>query len=532
MGHDHAISRADVITMNVNLKVPVSSQMQFSPGLRLGVYAALLLAIAVMLSVGSAINTSSNTRLLFVMMMSALCFSPILSLDRINGKFLLLFVYMAVDFQYFAFGDLMLILFGRTPERDQGILSGSELVILASAVGVFGGYHAAVRWLPPKRSSEAGRDWPFSTVIAVGLLFWLSGTACLTYWQTYIITDRSNVTLIKNINMLGPALTTVFMFGQLIQPLGIMILAYAYGAYRRTFLLPIIIIVVLVQIVLGFVADFKSEAMLAGLLVIVTKIYVDGKLPKAWLIGGALFIVFVFPVFQAYRVEIRGEHGVTSADAIQNLIGTVQKAIEAQAKLQSGFGGAEYRVNSFWERASLKSSVDLLVDNVGKNVPYQMGATLTPIATAFVPRILWPSKESIAVGQVFNKTFHLSSVEDTYISPSHVGEVYWNFGWGGILLIMPAIGLLLGFIGSRCIPNPLSLTRLMVLLVTIFAFVIRSEGSIATEVVVWMRSMVAIGLLHLMFSRSTPAFEASGPNAALSNSTGPLGTPSFPNLLR
>jgi hypothetical protein len=387
--------------------------------------------------------------------------------------------------------------------------------------------------MPPKHQGESNRDWPFATVLVVGLLFWLSGTACLTYWQTYIITDRSNASLMKNINALGPALTTVFMFGQLIQPLGIMILAYAYAVYRRAYLLPIIIGVVLVQVALGFVADYKSEAMLAGLLVIVTKVYVDGKLPKGWLIGGALFIVFVFPVFQAYRLEVRGEHGVTSAATIQNLVGTVQKAIEAVGKVQSGFGGAEYRVNSFWERASLKSSVDLLVDNVGKTVPYQMGATLAPIATAFIPRILLPSKESIAVGQVFNKTFHLSAVEDTYISPSHVGEVYWNFGWAGTLLIMPAIGLLLGFIGPRCIAYPsLSLTRLMIMLVTIFAFVIRAEGSIATEVVVWLRSVAAIGLLYLMFARRGPASHQALTDAAAVASKGSARLLSFPNLLR
>lgn len=519
--------------MNADSKVSVSSRAQLSPGLRLALYGGLNVAVIVILAVGVAVNTPSNPRALFVILMTALCFSPVLWLRRINDRYFLLAIYTLINYQFFAFGDLMSIVVGRTIDTDEGLLSGSELLILISVLLPVTAYNLAVRWMRPKTSYAGASDWPFATVIIVGLIFWLAGTLSLTYWQVYVITDRSNVSLIKNINALGPGLTTIFMTGQLIQPLGVMILAYAYAVYRKGFLLPMIIAVVLAQVVLGFVADYKSEAMLAGLLVIVTKTYVDGKVPKAWLIGGALFIVVAFPVFQAYRSEVRGEQGVTSADTVKNVLGILQKAIDAQAKVKAGFGGAEYRVESFWERASLKSSVDLLVDHVGKTVPYQMGATLTPIATAFIPRILYPSKESIAVGQVFNRTFHLSSVEDTYLSPSHIGEVYWNFGWAGTLLIMPAIGFLLGFIGARCTAYPaLSLTRLLIMLITIFAFVIRSEGSIATEIIVWMRSLAAIGILHLMFARRSSGINHVEGNTSLRAQDALMRDSPFPNLLR
>jgi hypothetical protein len=322
------------------------------------------------------------------------------------------------------------------------------------------------------------------------------------------------------------------MLGQLVQPLGIMILAYAYSAYRRRFLLVMILTVTFIQVVLGFVADYKSEAMLVGILVIIAKIYVDGKLPKAWLVCAGLFISLAFPVFQAQRLEIRGEQGRSAADTLSNIVETLQKSIDAQAKIQSGFGGAEYRVQAFWERSSLKSSVEMIVQKVGKEVPYQNGATLTPILTAFVPRILWSEKESLAVGQVFNKAFHVSENEDVYISPSHVGEIYWNFGWAGSLLIMPAIGLLLGYIGSRCIAHPApSLTRMMIMFVTIFAFAVRAEGSIATEYVVWLRSLAVIGLLHLAFARRTAHARATAPDVDDAETAIQLRGKPFPNLL-
>ena len=515
-------------------RVPIESRLQFSPGLRRGVYVGLLIGVFLAMTVGVAVNPSPNPRFLYVLLVSAVCFAPVLWLDRLNGRFFLLAVYMAVHFQYFGFADLMTALVGRAATPNDAVLTESEMIILASLAGVLVGYLAAIGRSPRNQGEAGGKDWPFGIVVLLGTLFWIVGTGCLTYWQTFIITDRSNASLLKNISQLGPWLTTVFMGGQLIQPLSIMILAYAYAVYRRAWLLPMMLIVVGVQLVLGFVADYKSEAMLAGLIVIAVKTYIEGKPPKAWLIGAFLFVMFVFPVFQAYRLEVRGEQGVTSADTLQNLGAVLEKSLEAQTKVKEGFGGAEYRVNSFWERASLKASVDLLADGAGKTVPFQMGGTLTPILTAFLPRVFFPDKESIAVGQIFNKTFHISAVEDTYISPSHVGEVYWNFGWAGTLLLMPAVGYLLGFIGARCAAYPvLSISRQMVMMITIYSFVIRAEGSIATEVVVWMRSIVAIGILHLVFARRTAGepYLAAAIGRDVGADAAKAPTP-FPNLLR
>jgi len=504
----------------------------FPPPLRLTLYSAVNISVLAALGVAIAMSPPSNPRLLYVLLLTALCSSPILNLERINGGYFLLAVHLAVFYDYFGLKDLMSILTGQAPNNDDGILTESELVILAAAVAVTAGYHAGAKWLRIKKQITRPKEWPFRVVLAVGLTFWVIGTASLAYWQTFIITDRTNASLVKNLNNLGIWLATIFMLGQLVQPLGVLILAYAYAKYKRAYLFALIMLVVFIQIALGFVADIKGEAMQAGILVIITKTYVDGRLPKAWLLGGVLFVVLAFPVFQAQRVLVRGEQGVTPLQALENLATTVQKSLEAQEKVNEGVGGSAYRSQSFSERASLKPSVELIVARIGKDKPFELGATLTPIATAFIPKIIWPEKPSSAVGQDFNKEFSVSEVADTYISPSHVGEIYWNFGWPGILLIMPMIGFLLGVIGTRCSAYPgLSLTRLLVTVVTIYAFTIGSEGTIAVAYIVWLRSMVAIGVMHWMFARHTSYFGEHPARDALRASSGGDREP-FPLLLR
>jgi hypothetical protein len=521
---------------NTSDKIVVETQVQLPPTLRMALYAGLNAAVLLLLVIGTAVSSPSNPRFVYVILVTAICTSPLLSMERINGKFFLLAVYMAFAYVYFGFGGVMGILLGRTPEAADGILSSAECVILVSLIGLTVGYHTGARQSRRNVPAAVSADWPFASVVAVGLAFWLIGTASLTYWQVYVIGDRTSATLVRNLASLGQGYTTLFMVGQLIQPLGVMILAYAYAAYRRRFMTPMILTVTFIQVVLGFVADYKSEAILVGMLVIITKTYMSGRIPKAWVICGGLFIMLAFPVFQAQRLAVRGEQGRSAAEALSNIWETLQKSISAQAKVQSGFGGAEYRVQTFWERASLKASVELIVQKAGSDVPYQHGATLTPILTAFIPRIIWSEKESLPVGQIFNKDFNISVDTDTYISPSHIGEIYWNFGWLGTLLLLPATGFLLGIIGSRCAAYPLlSLTRMLIMFVTIFAFAVRAEGSIANEYVVWLRSMAAIGLLHMVFARRTASAGAAAPSGSVLKpvrSADSLGGARFQNILR
>jgi hypothetical protein len=207
-------------------------------------------------------------------------------------------------------------------------------------------------------------------------------------------------------------------------------------------------------------------------------------------------------VYQAYRAEIIMARGESRADAAKNIIRSLSIALASKEKVNTGSGGTE-RAQTFLERASLKGNLELILQRVGSSVEYQRGGTLWQFFTFFIPRVVWPDKPDSSAGQLFNREFHISEDERTYISPTHLGELYWNFGWPGVFLGMPMIGFLLGFVSSRCdLRNRRSITRLLVLVATIYAGCVRFEGSIALEYIVWIRTLMVIGLLHLIFARS------------------------------
>jgi hypothetical protein len=294
----------------------------------------------------------------------------------------------------------------------------------------------------------------------------------------------------------------------------------------------LVIAVVIAQVLLGFVINVKSTAMIGGILVILTFILIEGRLPIPWLIAAVLYGILVYPIFVAARAEIHGKGLIARASILGNLVHVVELAVAAENREDNRGEHAQ----SLLERTSVRGSVQMIVQRTGVDVKFQNGSTLTPLLATFVPRIVWSDKPSVETGRVVNREFRVTEADfwDTYISPSIPGELYWNFGWPGILIGMVVIGGALGTLGQRCnLAERRSVTNLLVVAVTIKQVIVGMEGTFSPEYVVWFRSLGAIGILHWMFAK-VPALTRSPMNAGQPASQAherlsPLKP--FPNLL-
>lgn len=488
---------------------------------RLFSYLGLNVAFIVLLCIGFAIGGQPNPRLLFLVLLFALCSTPLIDIDRLNGRFALLGMFMAVYFVSYGVNDLTDLFAGTSHGRPDGALSETEAIILTGGVFWTLAYRSALSVAKSRPGAAAPRDWSMRTVLTVGLLLWVVGSYATYMWSVHIVPDTTNDAVRKGLSSVSPIAITAYMLGQTLQPLGILLPAYALYAHRKRYLLPLIVGMVVLQVALGFVVDIKGMAMFGGVLVIVTCVLVTGRIPKAWLVAGALFVVFVFPIFTAYRTAIHGDLGLARTAVIENFVAVLQKTIAAEDRVNTGRDRAE----TFFERVSLKGSTQMIVEGVENGVGFQHGHTLEPILATFIPRVLWSDKPDVPTGQLVNKTFHVTDTDDIWISPSHLGELYWNFGWAGVIVGMSIFGLLCGSVGARCdMTETRTVTRLLVLVLTIKQSIVSFEGAIAPTYVVWLRSVAAIGVLHLLFARL--------PVTARSLSAARLGHGKlFPNLL-
>ena len=503
---------------------------------RFPLYVILNAAFALAVGVGYAVGGFPNPRLLYLILLFALCSTPVIDLDGLNGRRTLLALFMFVYFVSFGAGDLSNLLTGSDHPEVSPIqltsdpLSEAETVILVGGLMLVLGYRIAVFMVDGGRSIRNPRDWSKLTILIVGLIFWVVGTIATYRWNVYIVPDTTNEAYRKGLSSLGTAAVTAYLLGGMCQPLGVLLLAYAWSVFRSSYLMALVITIVVLQIFIGFVVDVKGIAMLGIILVIMTSVLVDGRLPKAWLAAGVMFVVLIYPYFTAYRTAIHGA-GISRTAVIENFGAVLQKTIAAKDKVNTG----RDRAQTFLERSNVKGSIEVIVERTGNGVAFQWGHTLSPILETFIPKIIWSDKLRIPTGQLFNKQFHLFDNDDVYISPSHLGELYWNFGWPGVVLGMGLIGSLCGWVGARFNPAEFrTVTRVLVTVITIKQLIVVFESAIADGYVVWLRSLAGIGMLHLVFARVPvvsrffrPMNTGSEPAAAdASRSERP-----FPNLL-
>jgi hypothetical protein len=505
---------------------------------RTTIYVVMNVFVLLAALVGSAVHDIDIGRAVYAEVLFALCSLPLLSLSSLNGRFFMLAVFMALYFLFFGALDLQALLIGEEihPIHD-GFLDPAELAILSGCVMVLVGYFAGGRLVNTARDSQELREWPPQIIVLAGITMWVVGTAAIIYFQVFTVPEKTNSSAAHGFAAMGPFLTFVVMLGHLVEPLGVFILAYGYARFRSIGWTVLILTVVFTHVVVGFITDIKLQALMAGAIVILVKTLVDNRLPRAWIAGGVAFIIIAFPIFQAYRVEVTGERGLNRLQALRELPKVLEIAFSSRDKVANGSVG-EGRSQTFVERSSSKQNIELLMQHVGSDVPYLNGRSLVAIPMAFVPRLLVPEKEDLSVGQLFTRQV-LKSDTDTYISISHLGELYWNFGWTGVLVGMLFTGTLLGFIGAKCsLERGVSITRLLVLVASVQPLCLGFGGQMPISYVIWLRSVAAVGLLNLVFARrvARPAqaenenSDASSKQRSLPATVAPV--PRFSNMMR
>ena len=349
------------------------------------------------------------------------------------------------------------------------------------------------------------------------------------YWGVYVVNDTTIEAAKRGLGSLSPLGVVAYLLAGMFQPFGVLLIAYAWRVTKSRSLLPVVVAMVVAQLVLGFILNIKALAMIGGILVIITYVLLEGRLPKTWLVAAAAFVVVGFPIFQASRVEVHGNRHIARSSILENLGQTLAIAIAAEDRVSKG----PERTQSLLERTSVRGSLQMIVTRTGVDVKFQNGYTLTPLLATFIPRIIWPQKFDVPTGRLVSKEFHLSEYEDTYISPSIPGELYWNFGWPGLLLGMAMIGFAVGYIGWRFnLAEARTVTGLLVLVVTVKQVIVAMEGTFAPEYVIWFRSLGAIALLHWLFAKVPVYRKVTADPQQPASYESHASLPRFPNLLR
>lgn len=500
-------------------------------------YGALNLAAVLALVVGAGMGGGSFAEFPYVVLMVAICSSPLLFVVRLNDAFALLGMVMAINFISFALADAVSMLSPpKTAASGGSLLGAGDMVLLTGMLMQLLGGLAGIRLGAARDPRRVPEDWPRSLLVPLGLMLWTASCAATLYQSLVVQPENTSQAVVAGFAKLGVWKTSaLILFGNYAGPLGLLVLSYWWSKWGRRGSDALMLVIVLAQFAVGWIVDTKETALNAPVVMLLTRFVVTGKVPMRWLIGSILGVMLVFPILTAKRVIMTEGLGLNRVEALAHMDEIIARAI-AERDLARNSNKYGQKAGTFLERLTDKQAVETFVEHIGKDHPYKFGSTLEQMLYVFVPRIIWSEKPGENSAQLFNREFNISADRDTFISPTHIGELYWNFGVFGVVIGMALIGLLLGYVFARFDPSRRSsITGALVLIVTLYELAVRRGGQIEVEYVVWLRTMALLGLLHLAFARaaSSGAGATADRSAALPAAGGGLDEAvRFPNLLR
>lgn len=464
--------------------------------------------IPVLLLVGIAMTMNRHAAFgdaLFIVALCAICTLPLLFITSYRGKYSLMLVFLAYYFGTFCTKDLLMLVSGKPlgAADSTALLSGGEIAILLGAACFILGYFSLARMTSDDNKGILSREWSPGIMLPIGVLLWAVGFYVTANWQ-FGFADRysaaANVT-----NAFGGFLSLF----RILQPLGSLVLIYLFLTSRSKGTLTILIATMLADVALGFLGDSKEIAVRAPALYIFSVVLLRERLPMIQGIAFILIAGIAFSVFSAYReiVHLRNE---SRSEALQNIESRLDSISEQDHSFGDRFsGGLEY----FADRVSMKSMVELITERTGNGVRFQHGHTIEPLLYAFIPRLLAPDKgDSSMAGQLVNREFHISADPDTYIAVSHLGELYWNFGWPGLIVGMTLIGAVMALVASAVrLDTFATLPRFLFLLMTVYLLSLRFEGNIAGIYTLWVRAAVLLLLISAVMPKKSAGPAVSTP---------------------
>jgi hypothetical protein len=108
--------------------------------------------------------------------------------------------------------------------------------------------------------------------------------------------------------------------------------------------------------------------------------------------------------------------------------------------------GADKQLPKYLERAFDATATGCIYGEV-QRTGFMYGEGMEYMFSAFIPRILWPDKPTVTRGAWFSEYLGQARTEEsatTSLGQSAAGELYWNFGWPGIVAGMVFLGAVVG----------------------------------------------------------------------------------------
>lgn len=195
----------------------------------------------------------------------------------------------------------------------------------------------------------------------------------------------------------------------------------------------------------GLLEGFLVGILIYGELVVVCFVLCKKRVPLLLILGGVIAFAILEPVKQHYRAVIWAPGGSLGAiERVELLAGQAAQNLESGSEDE----GWRERVADTYSRLHHLSTSSAIIQEVQLTQSYWHGETLLPLLSKWIPRAIWPDKPAEDLGNRWARGYGFLDQADyvTSYNLPWLPEMYMNFGWWGIVIISPLLGLFIGML--------------------------------------------------------------------------------------
>lgn len=261
------------------------------------------------------------------------------------------------------------------------------------------------------------------------------------------------------------------------------------------------------EVLIGFVSASKESVLLTFAAVVITVVFVKGRLPRRATLIAVFLTLIVFPITKAYRTTIRTPQtqAVGVGSAAKGFTDTLRDSTKALTP-RSLFIDSPAQIAA---RLRETDNVALILQKTPSQIRYEPWKNLIiGPAVEWIPRALWPSKPILSTAVEFSQEYYLLPVGIYSGSAVTIpGDLARHGGYIPVIVGMLVLGCMMYTFDVTA--DPTRDWRRLALYVPLFSLLLKSESD-ATVLVI---QAVQTTIFALVAARFAFARKATRPSA-------------------
>jgi hypothetical protein len=367
------------------------------------------------------------------------------------------------------------------------VARGQALAILG-LLAFYAGYALPVRPLLRPILPDTLYEWSHGTALFATSAWILVG------WLVFIG---------RAVGVVPAALGSGWISGFAISTLyGSAMLTAIYLKYRSRAAMAALVTLVPLTTMVMFTTGSKTRILMPTAMIVVTWIVVQRRIRLRWVVAGLVAIALIYPVAQFWRHEVLQRNSITMVDVARNpgpplrTVGRFLTSTSPGEYLSIGAQAAGVRLDGL-------GVVSVVLRDTPRVSPFQNGRTIMLVPIGFIPRLLWPDKPRIPIGNWISKTYTpYGYLSDTNLAVTWIGEFYLNFGLAGVTIGMMVLGLLLRCTHVWLLRPGLSIPLLVASVIILKELLLGVQGSLYVIINSPIISLIPLVLLHMVVRAS------------------------------